>query len=117
VLDASAARSVDEPRWIKQASRYLRRVSAFAAMKNSVFAWFVLSTRRRAGRKKKNVSRRSGTRLRVFLSTRREDGGESNKTEKELKKNALPLYKEFTPDLFKNKLLYFLIENSSNGKG
>jgi ADP-heptose:LPS heptosyltransferase len=41
----------------------------------------------------------------------------SDKTEKELKKNALPLYKEFTPDLFKNKLLYFLIENSSNGKG
>ena len=66
-----------------------RQVGTFVAsvlsplMKNSVFAWFVLSTRRRAGRKKKNVSRRSGTRLRVFLSTRREDGGESNKTEKD----------------------------------
>ena len=71
VLDASAAWSVKEPRWIKQASRYLRRVSAFAVMKNNVFAWFVLSTRRRASRKKKNVSRRSGKRLRVYLSTRR----------------------------------------------
>jgi ADP-heptose:LPS heptosyltransferase len=41
----------------------------------------------------------------------------SKKTEKELKKIALPLYKEFAPDLFEDKLLSFLIENSSNGKG
>ena len=41
----------------------------------------------------------------------------SDKTEKELKNNALSLYKEFEPDLFKAKLLSFLTENSSNGKG
>jgi ADP-heptose:LPS heptosyltransferase len=36
----------------------------------------------------------------------------SKKTEKELKKNALPLYEEFEPDLFEDKLLSFLIKNS-----
>lgn len=40
----------------------------------------------------------------------------SDKTAKELKKNALQLYKEFEPNLFKDKLESFLIENSSNGQ-
>jgi heptosyltransferase-2 len=34
-----------------------------------------------------------------------------NKTEKELKENAISLYQEFEPDLFKNKVELFLKEN------
>jgi ADP-heptose:LPS heptosyltransferase len=40
----------------------------------------------------------------------------SDKKERKLKKNALLLYKEFTPDLFKDELLSFLIKNISDGK-
>jgi ADP-heptose:LPS heptosyltransferase len=40
----------------------------------------------------------------------------SDKTEKELKQNAILLYKDFEPNLFEDKLKSFLIENSSNGK-
>ncbi|HEY4616942.1 MAG TPA: glycosyltransferase family 9 protein [Flavobacterium sp.] len=41
----------------------------------------------------------------------------SSRTVKELKKDALLLYKEFEPNLFEDKLQAFLIENISNGKG
>ena len=37
-----------------------------------------------------------------------------SKTEKELKKQALSLYQEFTPDLFKDKIEHFLNQNLNN---